>query len=124
MNISGKAELALINLALKYELVTSIRINWRENKHDIYIMLDNALNASDSLLNEKASELLNVLPPNIKSEFETFQGPSSKGQTKKVKMYRGVAIPQETDTKESTDEAKDNTTDTPPKKRSWRGVNY
>lgn len=92
LGLAGNAERALMALALKYELTTGVRVKWRRDQNAIYDMVAEAIKSDSIALVDKAVELLEALPKEIRRQFVIRGIEPLSRKPKKVQKYRGVAI--------------------------------
>lgn len=94
LGLSGDAEQALLKLALRFELITGMQLNWRQNAEAVENILALAESHSDQELKQAAQRLRKLLSnpesdsltKNI-SEQETI----SENIQRKKRCYRGVS---------------------------------
>jgi hypothetical protein len=118
LGLVGNSERVLMTLALKYELVTGVQVKWRQDHNAIYAMVDAAIKSDNAELVDKAIELLEVMPEEVRHQFVTRGIEPLPRQPNKLLKYRGVAI-------ESTTQRDNPTTkkaDSKAKIKSWRGA--
>lgn len=124
LTLSKAAEKALLDLTLKYELTTGIRVNWRKKPAEVLEMVKNALNSDVSTLAVKAWAFVEEAPSELKhhlpKERLIKEGPADRSMT-----YRGASMGSKTAvTRPDLNKKQTSTSDTsqPQKRRMYRGV--
>lgn len=118
LGLVGNSERVLMTLALKYELATGVRVKWRQYENAIYAMVDAAIKSDNSELVDKAIELLEAMPSEVRHQFASRGIVPLARQPKKVYKYRGVVVGSEVPQGQSTDDKEDPKAKT----KMWRGV--
>ena len=92
LKLSGIAEKNLLDLVLKYELITGIRVNWRKEPRAIFKMVKEALNSDISSLVEKALAFIETAPSEIRYQMPArgTTNPTRRHAKNKDLLYRGA----------------------------------